>query len=115
MKNSSSLLPLASFLGFTGVGMGAFGAHALKKKLESRGMTASWQTAVLYQLFHATALLGLADLQKERAGQCMAVGNMLFSGSIYCLCLEVGPKKLMGPTTPIGGLLMMSGWLLVAF
>ena len=46
----------------------------------------------------------------QRAGQCMALGSLLFSGSIYLLCLDVGPKKLLGPTTPIGGLFLMAGW-----
>lgn len=43
----------------------------------------------------------------------MAVGAAIFSGSIYCLCLDVGPKKILGPITPIGGLLMISGWVMV--
>ena len=46
----------------------------------------------------------------QRAGQCMALGSLLFSGSIYLLCLDMGPKKLLGPTTPIGGLFLMAGW-----
>jgi uncharacterized membrane protein YgdD (TMEM256/DUF423 family) len=46
----------------------------------------------------------------QRAGQCMAVGSVLFSGSIYMLCLDLGPKKAWGPLTPIGGLFLMAGW-----
>jgi uncharacterized membrane protein YgdD (TMEM256/DUF423 family) len=46
----------------------------------------------------------------QRAGQCMVVGSVLFSGSIYLLCLDLGPKKIWGPLTPIGGLCLMAGW-----
>jgi len=43
----------------------------------------------------------------------MALGSTLFSGSIYLLCLDLGPKRLLGPMTPIGGLLMITGWIYV--
>lgn len=49
-----------------------------------------------------------------KAGQCMALGSLLFSGSIYLLCLDLGPKKVLGPTTPIGGLLMIAGWAMLS-
>ena len=106
--------------------MGAFGGHALKKKLEAGGKMENWKTAVMYQLFHAVAVLSVSVLcdQNERirkqasnggrlyqrGGQCMALGSLLFSGSIYLLCLDVGPKRLLGPTTPVGGLLLIAGW-----
>ena len=48
-----------------------------------------------------------------RAGQCMALGSLLFSGSIYLLCLDLGPRKVLGPITPMGGLLMMAGWVML--
>ena len=129
---------LAAVMGASGVAMGAFGAHALKGVLTKRGTAAMWQTATIYQLFHATAILSLAasstqqslhnvrdrrQQDKEQAatisknnllaGKLMAVGNLLFSGSIYCLALNVGPKKILGPITPIGGLLMIGGWFVV--
>ena len=43
----------------------------------------------------------------------MAVGTAMFSGSIYHLCLDIGPKRILGPTTPIGGSLMIAGWVMV--
>ena len=46
-------------------------------------------------------------------GQIMAIGTAFFSGSIYLLCLDVGPKKLLGPITPIGGSMMIAGWVMV--
>ena len=43
----------------------------------------------------------------------MAVGTAMFSGSIYCLTLDIGPKKIFGPMTPVGGLFLIAGWALV--
>ena len=128
-SDNDILRKLASALGASGVVAGAFGAHALKARLNSKaGAEANWKTAVSYQLFHATAILALSalssaspgDVSKDKlvsssgdfakAGKMMAVGSLLFSGSIYCLTLDIGPKKLLGPITPIGGLLMIGGW-----
>lgn len=132
MSNSSEspgafLKQAASLLGASGVALGALGAHALHPKLVERGVLDSWRTAVLYQLFHATSILGVAALcessaadsastaRLQRAGHLIAVGTTLFSGSIYMLCFGVGPKKLVGPTTPLGGLVMLSGWVMLGF
>lgn len=114
--SSDWLRKVAAFLGASGVALGAIGAHAFKETLTKRGMQANWQTATVYQLFHATAILGLAaqgDSVKPLAGHLMALGTSMFSGSIYCLCLGVGPSKVLGPTTPLGGLLMIGGWIVV--
>lgn len=123
--NSADILRrYASFLGATGVTAGAFGAHALKDRLTNKGHE-NWRTAVLYQLVHSTALVGLSAYSQSAtsktkaentalAGKLMMAGTVLFSGSIYLLCLEVGPKKLLGPTTPIGGLCMLAGWVVLA-
>lgn len=125
-NNSGSaalLLRYASFLGATGVSAGAFGAHALKDKLTNKGHE-NWKTAVLYQLVHATALVGISCFHQSAtsknaqkgtvlAAKLMTVGTVLFSGSIYLLSLNIGPKKLLGPTTPIGGLCMIAGWIVL--
>lgn len=117
----------ASFLGASGVALGALGAHALQPKLLERGTLQSWQTAVLYQLFHAATVLGVAALcessssdpvasaRLERAGRLIAFGTTMFSGSIYMLCFGIGPKRVFGPTTPLGGLVMLSGWVMLGF
>jgi uncharacterized membrane protein YgdD (TMEM256/DUF423 family) len=117
---SDFLLRSAAFLGSTGVGAGAFGAHALKSTLEKQtNGVENWKTAVMYQLIHATALLALSALSSSsgknsvkwlKSGKLMGLGSVIFSGSIYCLTLNVGPKKVLGPITPIGGLLMIGGW-----
>lgn len=106
----------AALLGFTGVGMGAFGAHALKATLLARGTTESWRTAVTYQLIHSLALLAVSTRNVDRestvrwdvVGNCWLLGTVLFSGSIYGLSL--GGPKVLGPVTPVGGLFMMAGW-----
>ena len=119
----------AGLLGATGVSLGAFGAHALKATLERRGTLSSWQTAVSYQLLHAVALLQLALSNNNNQGgaadgegdsdrfamtsRLWFWGVALFSGSIYGLSL--GGPKILGPITPIGGLLMISGWASLMF
>ncbi|MDI1320837.1 MAG: DUF423 domain-containing protein [bacterium] len=108
----------AGILGFTGIALGAFGAHALKDTLADRGTLSTWQTAVLYHLIHAVALLALAGMAGDWAnarwiGACWLLGVILFSGSLYWLAL--GGPKVLGPITPLGGLLFLAGWLLVAW
>ena len=111
MTASETLQRYAALLGASGVALGALGSHALKDTLTKGSHLESWRTAIAYQLFHATALIGVSALAKnnptgednlQRAGQFMAAGALLFSGSIYGLCLGVGPRKVLGPTTPIG-------------
>ena len=86
------------------------------------GASDNWRTAVSYQLLHAVALLSISTLDRKElktppsswsGGKMLALGTALFSGSIYLLCLDVGPKKLLGPTTPVGGLLLISGWVMI--
>lgn len=108
----------AGLLGFTGVTLGALGAHFLKERLTTGGTLAIWQTAVLYHLVHSVALLALPGwsgigAQVRWIARSWVAGIILFSGSLYWLALD-GPKFL-GPVTPIGGLALLAGWLLVAF
>jgi uncharacterized membrane protein YgdD (TMEM256/DUF423 family) len=139
-NNADFLRKIAAILGASGVALGAIGAHAFKDTLTKRGTSASWQTATIYQLFHATAILSLSSTLSNKesskegraptakpivdarngnsgrtflAGQLLSLGTIMFSGSIYCLALNVGPKALLGPTTPLGGLLMIGGWVVV--
>lgn len=108
-------LLLASFLGGTGVILGAFGAHGLRGKV-AENLLEAYKTGVLYQLVHALALFGVALLLlqwSERtsllvSGALFAVGVLLFSGSLYALAL--GGPRWLGPITPLGGLAMIGGW-----
>jgi len=103
----------AAIFGFLAVALGAFGAHALEAHLEETGKADVWSTAVLYHLVHAAVLLALAlgDANKN-AFRCIAAGIVVFSGSLYVLALSgIG---VLGAITPIGGVLMLAGWLLLA-
>jgi uncharacterized membrane protein YgdD (TMEM256/DUF423 family) len=103
-----------------GVAFGAFGAHALKTRLGPEALSL-WQTAVLYHLVHALALVGvgLAGLHwpGSRAlywsGVLMGLGIVLFSGSLYVMALS--GEWILGLVTPFGGLAFLAGWLCLAF
>lgn len=104
----------AAVFGATAVGLGAFGAHGLRAHATPEQI-GSWSTASQYQLVHALALLALA-LYGAQAGKNIALpaclwsaGMVCFSGSIYLLVLT--SQKWLGPVTPLGGLLLITGWL----
>lgn len=107
----------ASIVGFLGVALGAFGAHGFKSRLEALGTSAHWQTAVLYHLVHAVALLACA-LFLRTTGEASSVlrfvpwgfllGILIFSGSLYVLALS--DLRILGAITPIGGVLLLLGW-----
>lgn len=108
-------LLLAAFFAFTGVGLGAFAAHALKSQLSAEYL-AVFQTGVHYQMLHALALLGLALLLRQlpgrwllAAGNLFTLGIVLFSGSLYALTLS--GVSALGMITPLGGVAFLAGWL----
>lgn len=112
-------LVAGSLIGGLSVMIGAFGAHALKKLLTENGRTDVFETAVKYQFYHAFALLilGLLMLKIEHkflnyAGYSFLAGIVIFSGSLYIL--SISNIKWFGAITPIGGLCMIAGWLLMA-
>jgi uncharacterized membrane protein YgdD (TMEM256/DUF423 family) len=114
-----TFLMLAAFFGFTGVALGAFGAHGLKNRLSAEYM-AIFQAGVLYQLIHALAIFGVALLAMQiqgrlvtYAGIAFTLGIILFSGSLYLLTLT-GVSKL-GIITPIGGLCFLIGWAILGW
>ena len=113
----------ACFYGGSAVILGAMGAHWLKTKLDSSQLE-SFKTGVLYQLLHAIVLLVLALQADKLAGNlynsaviCFTLGIFLFSGSIYLLStkelMELQNLRWLGPITPLGGLLLISGWCLL--
>lgn len=99
--------------GFLAIALGAFGAHALRGVLEANQSRELWNTAVLYHLVHAPALLWAATLEPLLQGVilCWVLGILLFSGSLYALALT--KISMLGAITPIGGLLLMAGWAIV--
>jgi len=110
------LLQLAGLFGALGVAIGAFGAHALHDSLVRAGRLDTFETAVRYQFYHALALLAIGVLWAARpelralgtTGALWAGGIVVFSGSLYALCFT-GITKL-GAVAPIGGLLLLGGW-----
>jgi uncharacterized membrane protein YgdD (TMEM256/DUF423 family) len=97
------------------VALGAFGAHALKNRLDARQLEA-FETGVRYQLVHALALLAAGagralwpgSALPQLAGWLFVAGMLLFSGSLYLLALS--GKRRFGAVTPFGGLAFIAGW-----
>ena len=93
-----------------GVGLGAFGAHGLRSVLGAAEL-GWWQTGVQYQMWHAVALIAIAALPQVRtrlAAWLIGAGTLVFSGSLYLMALT--GARWLGAVTPLGGLLMISGW-----
>lgn len=101
---------LAALFGFLGVALGAFGAHKLEPLLEAKGTLAIWETAVLYHLLHAVAALWAAE-KNPLANKLWLTGMFLFSGSLYAYALSEWKPLVF--VTPIGGLVLLAGWLVV--
>lgn len=96
------------------VGLGAFGAHGLRHTLETNGTAEIWRTAVLYHLVHAVMLFVVGSRTPFAKGPWwfFLVGIVAFSGSLYALALA--KIAWMGPVTPIGGALLLAGWVWLA-
>jgi len=101
-----------------GVALGAFGAHALKERLEP-SMLQIYRTGVEYQFYHAIGVLIVGVLLRtypslglKWAGWLFISGIALFSGSLYLLALT-GINEL-GMITPIGGISFIAGWITMA-
>ena len=118
---SDLALQFGSIFGALAIVFGAFGAHALKKILNEEQLK-SFETGVKYQMYHAIALLVVGfNLDASTSNYnyivwCLIIGIVLFSFSIYALVISSakGKKmKFLGPITPIGGLLLLLGWLLL--
>ncbi len=116
---SKKILIIACLLMATAVSLGAFGAHGLKKII-TPDMLSVYQTGVQYQFYHALGLLGVAFIAHvnstklvNMAGNLMFTGVMIFSGSLYLLVIL--NIKWLGAITPIGGVLMVISWVLLAW
>ncbi len=116
---SRNTLILAGISGAIAVGLGAFGAHGLEAMLERTGRLDTFETAVSYHFYHTLLLLGLGVLSDKLDNRFsrlavvfVAAGILIFSGSLYILCLT--GITWLGAITPIGGVCFIAGWLLVA-
>ena len=112
-------LCLGALLAASGVVLGAFAAHLLRGSLDARALNA-FETGVRYQLYHALALLWVGarledrpSVALRRVARLMLTGLCLFSGSLYGLSLT--GARWLGPVTPIGGLLLIGAWSLLAW
>ena len=103
------------------VGLGAFGAHALRDRLDAYSMGV-YEKAVFYHFVHALGLLivsvlarvgALTESAAGRVGWLLFVGILVFSGSLYLLA--VTGVRTLGAITPLGGVAFISAWLLLAF
>ena len=114
---SGRWLAIGAVLAAVGVAMGAFGAHALKTHLTADRLEV-WKTATHYHLLHAVAVAMLgASVAATVPGvdtslKLLTAGLVVFSGTLYLLCLT--GLGWLGAITPIGGLLMIAGWLTLA-
>lgn len=115
---ANTFLLIGAVAGFLGVGLGAFGAHALRARVSAE-MLAVFETGVRYHMYHALALLLVAAIIPRlggwlvhAAGWCFAVGIVLFSGSLYVLALT--GVRMFGAITPLGGLAFLAGWACLA-
>ena len=124
MKNfDKKIVVTACILAAVTIAIGAFGAHGMKKMVSLQALS-TFETGVRYQMYHVLALLILGFAVAVPANtrkwvfRFFIFGMILFSGSIYLLALaEVLPFNVsfLGPVTPIGGLLLILGWLRLGY
>jgi uncharacterized membrane protein YgdD (TMEM256/DUF423 family) len=102
------------------VGLGAFGAHGLKNRLDAYSLSV-YEKAVFYHFVHALGILFAASLARTngisaaglaRVGWLLLIGIILFSGSLYTLA--VSGIRGLGAITPLGGLAFIAGWVVLA-
>ncbi len=125
LKTPKYWIALASFLGALAVILGAFGAHYLKTKISAPSHI-SYTTAVQYQFIHSVVMLIVAfHYYSSKSRQLLwvlkgfLVGIICFSGSIYFLSTreltEISFTHLLGPITPIGGIILIFSWLFLSY
>ena len=113
----------ATLSGSIGVILGAIGSHLLKNKINYWELN-SYETGVRYQFIHVFALIAVAILLEKTDSKLMSysgisfiIGMLLFSGSLYVLSLksllDINIAHILGPVTPIGGLFLIVGWILL--
>ena len=115
MSGQGRLVAVGACLAAVAVGFGAFGAHALKGRLDAEAL-GWWQTAVTYLLPHAVAVIAIGLAARPRlapAAWLLAGGAALFATTLFVMAL--GAPRWLGAVTPLGGIAMILGWLLLAW
>lgn len=120
MLMNKRIILTASFFGGLAIVFGAFAPHVLRERI-SAGDVEIWKTAVNYQVYHALALLFLSSFSRFRsrlinvASYAFTLGIVFFSGSLYIMSTRsltgIEWNPILGPITPIGGLLFIIGWI----
>jgi len=115
---ANRFLTLAALCLFLAVGLGAFGAHGLRGRIDEAAL-AVYQTAVQYQFWHGLGLALVAILSRHDPGSrllcwsgwLLVAGIALFSGSLYLLVAS--GARGFGAVTPVGGLSFLAAWLVL--
>lgn len=111
---------ILSIIGALAIVLGAFAAHGLKKKLSENALQ-SFETGVkyqMYQVFFGLMIIVLPWLSEQVKTQILnlnLIGILLFSGSIYLLCIGLVPSKYLWFVTPMGGLVLITAWAYTAY
>lgn len=109
----------AAIFGILAVILGAFGAHKVKEIISTSQLD-TWHTAVQYHFYHTLALLFLSTFARFKnnliniSSYCFVLGIIFFSGSLYLIALKDVLNintRIIGPITPLGGLLFICGWI----
>jgi len=111
-------LMIGALAGAISVAAGAFGAHALREKVEPR-LLEVFETAARYQMYHALALIAVGLVAARwssglttSAGWLFVAGTVFFSGSLYAMTFT--GVRALGAITPIGGVCFIAGWVCLA-
>ena len=111
---TKSLVAAGAINAAIAVAAGAFAAHGLRERLETRSLDI-FETAARYHMYHALAMIlcaVVATSGAKTAGWILQGGIVVFSGSLYALALT--DVKVLGAITPIGGLAFLVGWVWLA-
>ena len=117
-------LAWASGILLLAVALGAFGAHGIQDRVDAQDYH-NWSTAAQYQFYHGLALLGLAALGGRLTSRVVSFVRILFLLGILCFCGSLyllaardllglqGIVRILGPITPLGGLMFIAGWAVI--
>jgi uncharacterized membrane protein YgdD (TMEM256/DUF423 family) len=126
--NSKKMLLIGALLGALAVTCGAFGAHFMPEFLKAQGRSdelvlkrlGDWEVASRYLMYHALAVIACGLLASFRPSRSLNIavwffilGTAIFSGMLYALVLS--EQTFLGRIVPIGGLLMIFGWITLAW
>lgn len=118
MGNERRFAALGALSALIAVAAGAFGAHALRARIDP-AMLGAFETGARYQMYHALALLAVSRAVTrwpggltKAAGWLFVAGTLLFSGSLYAMALT--SRGALGAVTPFGGVAFMAGWCCLA-